>query len=184
MQAIRDVQAGPYTLMPKLHILSGILEGKIIDIVEDRITIGRALDNMIRLEDGTVSHHHALLLTESGEFKLRDLNSTNGTRVNSLRIVETKLQNGDQVRVGSVEIRFESDAKKTSQPLPATQTSIDLSEVGTGSTPPPTFGPASPFARKKSNQRNPLVWIVLGLGILAIAALTLVAIKFASLTTK
>ena len=169
--------------MPKLHILSGILEGKVIDIVEERVTLGRALDNMIRIEDGTVSHHHALLITENGEFKLRDLNSTNGTRVNSLRVVETKLQNGDQVRVGSVEIRFESDSKKTSQPLPPTQTSIDLSEVGTGSTPPPTFGPASPFARKKSSQRNPLVWIVLGLGLLAIAALVFFVIKITGTTS-
>ncbi len=163
--------------MPKLYILSGILEGKAIDIAEERCTIGRALDNMIRLEDGTVSHHHAMLLTENGEFKLRDLNSTNGTRVNGTRIVESKIKNGDQVRLGSVEMRFESDAKKTSQPLPQVQAGIDLSQVGTGSTPPPAFGPASPFARKKSTQRNPLVWIVLGLGVLALAVLTLVAIK-------
>ena len=162
--------------MPKLHILSGILEGKVIDLVEERVTLGRALDNVIRLEDGTVSHHHAMILTESGEFKLRDLNSTNGTRVNGMRIVESKLHNGDQVRLGSVEMRFESDAKKTSQPLPPVQTGIDLSQVGSSSAPPPTFGPASPFARKKSTQRNPLVWVVLGLGVLALAVLALVAI--------
>ena len=182
MQLFHD-PSGYFEPMPKLHILSGILEGKVIDIVEERVTIGRALDNMIRLEDGTVSHHHAMLLTENGEFKLRDLNSTNGTRVNGSRIVETKLQNGDQVRVGSVEVRFESDAKKTSQPLPPPQTGIDLAQVGTGSTPPPTFGPASPFARKKSNQRNPLVWVVLGLGLLAIAALVFFVIKITGTTS-
>jgi len=163
--------------MPKLHILSGILEGKVIDITEERVTIGRALDNVMRLEDGTISHHHAMLITENGEFKLRDLNSTNGTRINGARIVESKLNNGDQVRLGSVEMRFESDTKKISQPLPPVQTGIDLSQVGTGSAPPPAFGPASPFARKKSTQRNPLVWVVLGLGVLALAVLALVAIK-------
>ena len=166
--------------MPKLHILSGILEGKVIDVVEDRVTLGRALDNMIRLEDGTVSHHHAMVLTEGGEFKLRDLNSTNGTRVNGIRIVESKLHNGDQVRLGSVELRFESDTKKTSQPLPPVQGGIDLSQVGTGGTPPPTFGSASPFARKRETTRNPLVWVVLGLGVLALAVLALVAIKLSS----
>jgi len=60
------------------------------------------------------------------------------------------------------------------------QSGIDLSQVGTGSAPPPTFGPASPFARKKSTQRNPLVWVVLGLGVLALAVLALVAIKLSS----
>ena len=166
--------------MPKLHILSGILEGKVIDIFEERVTLGRALDNTIRLEDGTISHHHAMLLTENGEFKLRDLNSTNGTRVNGTRIVESKISHGDQVRLGSVEMRFESDAKKNSQPLPPVQTGIDLSQVGTSSAPPPTFGSASPFARKRNNQRNPLVWVVLGLGVLALAVLALVAIKLSS----
>ncbi len=39
--------------MPKLHILSGVLEGKVYDLMEERITVGRALDNAIRLEDGT-----------------------------------------------------------------------------------------------------------------------------------
>jgi len=163
--------------MPKLHILSGILEGKVIDIIEERVTLGRALDNVIRLEDGTISHHHAMILTENGEFKLRDLNSTNGTRVNGARIVESKLNNGDQVRFGSVEMRFESDSKKISQPLPPVRTGVDLSQVGSGNVPPPTFGSASPFARKKSTKRNPLVWVVLGLGLLALVALAIVAIK-------
>src|SRR5437867_12365875 len=148
--------------MPKLHILSGVLEGKIIDLIEDRVTVGRAIDNLIRLEDGTVSHHHAMLVTEGSDFKLRDLNSTNGTRVNGLRIVETKLHNGDQVRFGSVEMRFESDVKKASQPLPPTQTGVDLTQVGSGGAPPPTFSSVSPFGRKRTGERTPWVWVVVG----------------------
>ena len=163
--------------MPKLHILSGILEGKVIDLVDERVTLGRALDNLIRLEDGTVSHHHAMILTEGGEIKLRDLNSTNGTRVNSTRIVEAKLVNGDQIRLGSVEMRFESDVKKISQPLPPVKTGIDLSQVGTGGAPSTAFGATAQFSRKNSNPRNPLVWVILGLGVLALAAIALVAIK-------
>lgn len=167
--------------MPKLHILSGVLEGKVIDLIEERITVGRALDNMIRLEDGTVSHHHAMFLIEGSDFKLRDLNSTNGTRVNGMRIVETKLHNGDQVRLGSVELRFESEVKKASQPLPPTQTGIDLTQVGTGNAPPPSFASGSPFGRKKETQKNPLFWAVLGLGVLALGALAWLVIKFVGL---
>lgn len=164
--------------MAKLHVLSGVLEGKVIDLLEERVTVGRALDNMVRLEDGTVSHHHAMLIHEAGEVKLRDLNSTNGTRVNGMRIVETRLHNGDQVRLGSVEMRFESEARKTSQPLPPTQTGIDLNEVGTGSAPPPSFGSASPFARQKKQQKNPLIWAVLGLAVVALGVLAWLAWKF------
>ena len=130
--------------MPKIHLLSGILEGKAFDLVDDRVTIGRALDNMIRVEDGTVSHHHAMFVLDGREYKLRDLNSTNGSRVNGLRVVETVLSNGDQVRLGSVEMRYESDVRKASQPLPPSQTGVDLSNVGKGAVPPPCPDRAAP----------------------------------------
>lgn len=158
--------------MPKLQILSGILEGKVFDLLDERVTVGRALDNVIRIEDGTVSSHHAMFVLEADGMKLRDLNSTNGTRVNGLRIVETMLNSGDQVRMGSVEMRFESDVKKASQPLPPSQTGVDLSQVGKGDGPPPSFGTSSPFGRKRHGGRDMWMWAVIGLGV--VAALVLV----------
>ena len=155
--------------MPKLQILSGVLEGKVVELMEDRITVGRAADNAIRLEDGTVSHHHAVLLLEGSEYKLRDLNSTNGTRVNGMRIVEAKLRSGDQIRFGSVELRFESDVKPASQPLPPMQAGVDLNQVGKGATPPPTFSSVSPFGSRRKSGANLWVWGVIGLGIIAVA---------------
>src|SRR5439155_2222705 len=166
--------------MPKLHILSGVLEGKVLDVGEERVTVGRALDNMIRLDDGTVSHHHAMFVVDGSDYKLRDLNSTNGTRVNGLRIVETKLHNGDQLRMGSVEMRFESDLKKASQPLPPMQTGVDLSQVGAGSA-PPTFGSVSPFGRKRGGERSPWSWVVIGLGVVAALVLAWFVVKFVNL---
>jgi predicted component of type VI protein secretion system len=167
--------------MPKLQIQSGVLEGKVIELMEERITFGRAPDNTIRLEDGTVSHHHAVLLLEGSEYKLRDLNSTNGTRVNGLRIVEAKLHSGDQVRLGSVEMRFESDLKPASQPLPPMQTGVDLSQVGKGSAPPPTFTSVSPFGTKRKGRISPWAWTVMGLGLIALVALAWFLIQFVSL---
>ena len=168
--------------MPRLHILSGVLEGKVYDLTEERITVGRALDNLIRLDDGTVSHHHALLVLDGLDYKLRDLNSTNGTRANGLRIVEQALRNGDQVRLGSVEMRYESEAKKASQPMPPTQTGVNLTELGHGGTPPPpTFSTASPFGRKKKTGLNVWAWVMLGLGIIALIALAVFLVKFVGL---
>ncbi|HUI08263.1 MAG TPA: FHA domain-containing protein [Verrucomicrobiae bacterium] len=164
--------------MPKLHIQSGQLEGKVFDLLEERVTVGRALDNMIRMEDGTISHHHAVFVIDTEGCKLRDLNSTNGTRVNGMRITETMLNNGDQVRMGSVEMRFESDVKKASQPLPPSQTGVDLSQVGQGGGPPPTFVSASPFGRKRRSQRNALTMAVLGLALVAVLSLAWFGYKF------
>lgn len=164
--------------MAKLHVLSGILEGKSFDLIEERITVGRALDNMIRIDDGTVSHHHAMLAQEGGEYKLRDLNSTNGTRVNGLRIVETIIHNGDLIRFGSVEVRYESDVRKASQPLPPPKTGVDMTQVGQGGTPPPAFGSASPFGRKKRGGRGVLQWVMIGLGLIALLVLFWFVYKF------
>ena len=164
--------------MPKLHIQSGQLEGKVFEMLEERVTVGRALDNTIRMEDGTVSHHHAVFVIDTEGCKLRDLNSTNGTRVNGMRVTETMLNNGDQVRMGSVEMRFESDVKKASQPLPPSQTGVDLSQVGQGGGPPPTFASASPFGRKSRSQRNTLTLAVLGLALVAALSLAWFGFKF------
>ncbi len=166
--------------MAKLHILSGQLEGKVFDLLDERVSVGRALDNTIRLEDTTVSHHHAMFVLDGVSYKLRDLNSTNGTRVNTLRVTETKLTNGDQVRMGSVEMRFESDLKKTSQPLPPSQAGVDIAELGKGDGPPPAFGSASPFGRKKHSGGGPkgVVWAVLGLGLVAVLVLVWFAYSF------
>jgi hypothetical protein len=168
--------------MPKLHIMSGQLEGKVFDLMEERVTIGRGLDNLIRMEDGTMSHHHAMFVLEKDGYKLRDLNSTNGTRVNGMRIAETKLNNGDAVRMGSVEMRFESDIKKASQPLPPTQTGVDITQVGKGGGPPPAFGSSSPFGRKKAGGANIWMWVVIGLGTVAILVLGWFVYKFFQLS--
>src|ERR1017187_1916899 len=136
--------------MPKLHILSGQLEGKVFDLLEERVTIGRGLDNLVRMEDGTMSHHHAMFVLEKDGYKLRDLNSTNGTRVNGMRITESKLNKSDAVRMGSAEMRSEPETKNPRHPPPPTQTGVNITRVGKGGGPPPTFGTSSPFGRKKS----------------------------------
>lgn len=154
--------------MAKLHVLSGLLEGKTFELIEERITVGRALDNMIRIEDGTVSHHHSMIVIDGDSFKVRDLNSTNGTRVNGLRIVETKLNNGDLVRMGSIEMRFESDIKKASQPLPPSHAGVDAAQIGAGAPTPPKFATGKTFGKKRKGSAGMLRWVVIGFGVMAL----------------
>ena len=165
--------------MPTLHILSGILEGKEFKLIEDRITIGRALDNMLRLTDGTVSHHHAVFILDREGYKVRDLNSTNGTRINGLRTEEMLLHDGDQIRMGSVVMRYEAPVKKASQPLPPMTAGVDLSQVGTGGPPPPSFAGAGAHHRKMLTDSYALKWILIGLGCVAIAMFAYFVYEFA-----
>ena len=67
------------------------------ELTEDPVTIGRLPDNAIQIEDPSVSSHHAEILYAADRHILRDLNSTNGTRVNTRQISEGPLHNGDRI---------------------------------------------------------------------------------------
>ena len=53
-----------------------------IAVAPGRITVGRALDNDVILDDPYVCPHHLALEVESGHVTLEDLDSVNGTLVN------------------------------------------------------------------------------------------------------
>ena len=70
------------------------------------ITIGTAPDNDIVLEDETVSRHHCRIVQEDEEYVAVDLQSTNGTFINGVRIREAYLAPGLIVTAGNTQIQF------------------------------------------------------------------------------
>ena len=69
----------------------------------DPVTLGRAEDNTVRLDDGSVSRHHARLqVGENGVCVVEDLHSANGTLVNGLAVEHAELQDGDRLSFGEV----------------------------------------------------------------------------------
>jgi len=72
---------------------------------QSRIMIGRSEDSELRLDSAFVSRHHALIFcTEQGVY-IENLNSFNGTLVNSEKITRHDLRVGDVVTIGDFEIR-------------------------------------------------------------------------------
>ncbi len=71
------------------------------------MTIGRKLDNDIRLEDTTVSSHHARIVQKDAGVFVEDCDSTNGTLVNGIPVQERKLKNGDIVVIGKYTLSFD-----------------------------------------------------------------------------
>lgn len=67
---------------------------------KDVLSVGRARDNDIVLENLSVSRNHCRVRRQDGKYILTDLNSANGTLVNSVRITKTELAEGDIVQVG------------------------------------------------------------------------------------
>ena len=67
------------------------------------LSIGRHPENVIVLQHASVSIYHAEVFVENGRTLLRDLKSSNGTKVNSKRISEVALKEGDEIRFGPLE---------------------------------------------------------------------------------
>src|SRR5581483_8059481 len=67
---------------------------------DDPITIGRLPENMIQVDNLSVSGNHARIVRENGNIVLYDNNSTNGTYVNGQRVARAVLSDGDTIHVG------------------------------------------------------------------------------------
>jgi pSer/pThr/pTyr-binding forkhead associated (FHA) protein len=151
--------------VPKL-ILTTESQGKVAyEFAERSITIGRAPDNMVVIDDSSVSNRHAQMELAGETYRLKDLESTNGTKVNGVPITETVLRFEDRIRFGAIEARYEPDVRG-SQPLPELE-SIEAKPAESSAS-PSGFGNASPF-RQRSTSRDRLQLAVLGIA--AIAAL-------------
>lgn len=117
------------------------------ELTDDLITIGRAPENLIHLEDPSVSGRHAQLQLVGETYELKDLDSTNGTRVNGRPIASVALRIGDRIHLGKVEACFECPEPEQAQPLPALQ-EIEA-RPAEGSARPADFSNASPFPKRK-----------------------------------
>lgn len=78
------------------------------EISKAKITIGRAQTNDIVIQDTKASRTHACFkFNEKGEVEVEDLGSTNGVRVNGIRVDRAVVRPEDVVHIGISEIRFE-----------------------------------------------------------------------------
>jgi hypothetical protein len=76
-------------------------------VLSDAVTrVGRLPDCGVQLVDASVSRHHAELRARGEGWVVADLGSTNGTRVNGVRVDERELRDGDEVRFGTVRVQF------------------------------------------------------------------------------
>ena len=94
--------------MPYIIQNQGTPQERVCDLIQGVNTVGRGLDNSIVVEDDarSLSRHHAeIQVTDKGLY-VSDLNSSNGTFVNQIKIIQQKLTHGDLVQFGSVVFRL------------------------------------------------------------------------------
>ena len=72
------------------------------------LTIGRSQDADVQISDRYASGLHCRVFDRSGAYYVEDMQSTNGTLLNDATVeAEVPLQDGDVIRIGDTELRFE-----------------------------------------------------------------------------
>src|SRR3954451_13125809 len=79
--------------------------GQPVEIVKDLTLVGRKEDCDLRLDHKSVSKMHCVIVKTDGLLLLRDLGSTNGTRVNGQRVRRAALLPNDQVTIAHFKFR-------------------------------------------------------------------------------
>lgn len=121
-----------------------IIGGRAHDLANDVVSVGRAAENTIQIDDPSVSSRHAELRVAGDNHTLRDLQSTNGTMLNGVSVIESALHVGDRIRFGKVEAVYEA-VRETGGDAPVSR-SAGMSAVPSG------FTNASPFAARRKEK--------------------------------
>lgn len=99
-----EVIEGPDGMAPAELVLPG---GGRVHVETEPVVIGRMPECSVVLSDPNVSRRHAEVVRVNEAFVVRDLGSTNGTKLNGAPIREGYLTTGDNITVGSTTLVFE-----------------------------------------------------------------------------
>jgi len=91
----------------RVEVVSGADAGLVRDIEASVIRIGARRGNDVQLSDSKVSGLHCEIRLDDRGYRLRDLDSTNGTYVSGLRINDVYVQPGAQIALGGTRLKFE-----------------------------------------------------------------------------
>ena len=112
--------------MPKIFIMNGPDKGRSFEMAEEAISIGRASDNAIRIEDRSASRKHLKIVKRGEKYYVSDLSSRNGTFIDGKRITsgkEYEVKEGIPIAIGRT---FLSIGKAYPDDVLAVLDSIDL----------------------------------------------------------
>lgn len=120
-----------------VRILSGPQRGQTFQLKEGRNLLGRRSSCYIQIQSHGVSKEHCEILVSTQSLNISDLNSSNGTFVNGVRIQKSKLRVGDKISLNEVMLDIQTLS-------PQIRSSQGLSVVGAQAYyPPPPLAESS-----------------------------------------
>src|SRR5262249_39469359 len=99
------------------------------DIVKDLTLVGRREDCDLRLEHKSVSKTHCVIVKSDGMLMLRDLGSTNGTRVNGQRVRRAMLLPDDELHIATCKFTVHLGPDPSPRPSEECTQQLDANEV-------------------------------------------------------
>ena len=127
-----------------LRFENGERRGEVVAIAGATLTVGRKPGSGLQILDASVSGAHAELIAISGAVHVRDLGSTNGTRIGSERVSERELAHGDELVFGNVRLVFLDAEVGGAPPLTGPAASaVDAAAPPAASSPGRAAAPAS-----------------------------------------
>jgi hypothetical protein len=158
--------------MPRLVAQSPEFAGQIFDLVGPEMTVGRLADNQVQVEHASISGHHAVFRLQGQDYLVQDLESTNGTRINGEKVLQQKLRRNDMLRLGNIELLYDSEHSPPGEPMPSLSPRVNLAECASHGR-PPTFVNASPLGKKIRGKQSK-AWTA-SLALLAVLAAAAIA---------
>ena len=110
--------------MAVFFVIRGEDRGVRLDTDADVVRLGRDSGNHIQLHDSEVSRFHAEVRRTENGFELVDVNSSNGSYVNSDLVTQKPLRTGDRIQLGRTTIVFTAEVDLTTRDISAAE--VDL----------------------------------------------------------
>lgn len=98
--------------MPRIQYTTPTGASGVLELDAERMSLGRADDNMLVIADDSVSSHHGEVAFDGASWTLTDLGSTNGTKVGGNRVDTLPLSAGASFQLGNVECIFLGDGEE------------------------------------------------------------------------
>ena len=90
----------------KLVAISGDRRGAVFALKQECVMLGRGPNVDLAFDDSSMSRQHAAVEFVDQQFRVRDLGSTNGSRLNGKAVQVGELQHGDRIEIGSQELQL------------------------------------------------------------------------------
>jgi pyruvate/2-oxoglutarate dehydrogenase complex dihydrolipoamide acyltransferase (E2) component len=146
----------------------------------ETLTLGRSSKSDVKIDCASVSGDHATIRKLDEGYVLRDLGSTNGTKLNGQKVSEIHLKSGQDIKLGEVIFTFEpdpgSESKGSIEELPPIKES---SEAKSKAEPKAKSISVPAEKSEPDTEKDPVVWglSLMGSGLIIVGFIVLIGME-------